>query len=84
MYIEGQITNKRLLVYLNDLLSSGEIADLFTAEAPSKMRIINIFILFQNGFKILLNVFVFLQDVFFSVFYSPKMCFLFYNLLQLL
>ncbi len=26
---EGQITKERFLVYINDLLSSGEIADLF-------------------------------------------------------
>ena len=31
-FTEGQITNERFLVYLNDLLSSGEIADLFAAE----------------------------------------------------
>jgi dynein heavy chain, axonemal len=29
---EGQITNERFLVFINDLLSSGEIADLFAAE----------------------------------------------------
>lgn len=29
LFTEGQITNERFLVYLNDLLSSGEIADLF-------------------------------------------------------
>jgi len=29
---EGQITKERFLVYINDLLSSGEIADLFPAE----------------------------------------------------
>jgi dynein heavy chain len=32
LFTEGQITNERFLVYLNDLLSSGEIADLFAAE----------------------------------------------------
>jgi dynein heavy chain len=32
LFTEGQITNERFLVYLNDLLSSGEIADLFPAE----------------------------------------------------
>jgi dynein heavy chain len=29
---EGQITNERFLVFINDLLSSGEIADLFASE----------------------------------------------------
>jgi dynein heavy chain len=29
---EGQITNEKFLVFINDLLSSGEIADLFAAE----------------------------------------------------
>lgn len=29
---EGQITNERFLVFINDLLSSGEIADLFATE----------------------------------------------------
>lgn len=32
LFTEGQITNERFLVYLNDLLSSGEIADLFAVE----------------------------------------------------
>lgn len=32
LFTEGQITNERFLVYLNDLLSSGEIADLFVGE----------------------------------------------------
>lgn len=32
LFTEGQITNERFLVYLNDLLSSGEIADLFVAD----------------------------------------------------
>jgi dynein heavy chain len=32
LFTEGQITNERFLVYINDLLSSGEIADLFQAE----------------------------------------------------
>jgi dynein heavy chain len=32
LFTEGQITNERFLVYLNDLLSSGEIADLFAEE----------------------------------------------------
>lgn len=30
LFTEGQITNERFLVYINDLLSSGEIADLYT------------------------------------------------------
>jgi len=32
LFTEGQITNERFMVFLNDLLSSGEIADLFPAE----------------------------------------------------
>jgi dynein heavy chain len=32
LFTEGQITNERFLVYLNDLLSSGEISDLFNDE----------------------------------------------------
>jgi dynein heavy chain len=32
LFTESQITNEKFLVYLNDLLSSGEIADLFAAE----------------------------------------------------
>lgn len=32
LFTEGQITNERFLVYINDLLSSGEIADLFPTE----------------------------------------------------
>jgi dynein heavy chain len=32
LFTEGQITNERFLVFINDLLSSGEIADLFATE----------------------------------------------------
>jgi len=32
LFNEGQITNERFLVSLNDLLSSGEISDLFSDE----------------------------------------------------
>jgi len=32
LFTEGQITNEKFLVSINDLLSSGEIADLFAAE----------------------------------------------------
>lgn len=32
LFTEGQITNERFLVLINDLLSSGEIPDLFPAE----------------------------------------------------
>ena len=32
LFTEGQITNERFLVFINDLLSSGEISDLFPAE----------------------------------------------------
>lgn len=36
---ESHITNERFLVYINDLLASGEIADLYTED--DKMAIIN-------------------------------------------
>jgi len=39
LFTEGQITNERFLVYINDLLSSGEIADLF--EIDEKDAIVN-------------------------------------------
>ena len=39
LFTEGQITNERFLVYINDLLSSGEIAELYTLE--EKEAIIN-------------------------------------------
>jgi len=29
LFTEGQISDERFLVYINDLLSSGEIADLY-------------------------------------------------------
>jgi len=32
LFTEGQITNERFLVFINDLLSSGEISDLFPME----------------------------------------------------
>ena len=32
LFTEGQITNERFLVYINDLLSSGEISDLYAGE----------------------------------------------------
>lgn len=32
LFTEGQIANERFLVYINDLLSSGEIADLYTGD----------------------------------------------------
>jgi dynein heavy chain len=37
---ESHITNERFLVYINDLLSSGEIAELYTED--DKMNIVNI------------------------------------------
>lgn len=37
---DGHITNERFLVFINDLLSSGEVADLYTEE--DKMNIINV------------------------------------------
>lgn len=39
MFTEGQITNERFLVYINDLLASGEIAELYTSD--EKEEIIN-------------------------------------------
>ena len=39
LFTDGQITNERFLVYINDLLSSGEIADLYAPE--DKDNIIN-------------------------------------------
>lgn len=36
---DGHITQERFLVYINDLLSSGEVADLYTEE--DKMNIVN-------------------------------------------
>lgn len=39
LFTEGQISNERFLVYINDLLSSGEIAELYTTE--DKEQIIN-------------------------------------------
>lgn len=32
LFTEGQITDERFLVYINDLLSSGEIAELYTMD----------------------------------------------------
>lgn len=32
LFTEGQITNERFLTYINDLLSSGEVAELYTIE----------------------------------------------------
>jgi dynein heavy chain len=37
LFTEGQITNERFLVYINDLLSSGEIADLYTSDEKEGM-----------------------------------------------
>jgi len=39
LFTEGQISNEKFLVYINDLLSSGEIADLYADE--DKDQIIN-------------------------------------------
>eukprot|EP00918_Siedleckia_nematoides_P047463 GHVU01103954.1.p1 GENE.GHVU01103954.1~~GHVU01103954.1.p1 ORF type:complete len:437 (-),score=89.72 GHVU01103954.1:1052-2257(-) len=39
LFTEGQIADERFLIYLNDLLSSGDIADLFPSE--EKDRIVN-------------------------------------------
>ena len=32
LFTEGQISNERFLVYINDLLASGEIAELYTGD----------------------------------------------------
>ena len=32
LFTEGQITNERFLTYINDLLSSGEVAELYTTD----------------------------------------------------
>lgn len=32
LFTEAQITNERFLVYINDLLASGEIAELYTGD----------------------------------------------------
>jgi dynein heavy chain len=40
LFTDGQITNERFLVYINDLLSSGEIADLYLPE--EKDNIVNV------------------------------------------
>lgn len=39
LFTEGQITNERFLVYINDLLSSGEISELYNQD--EKEQIIN-------------------------------------------
>jgi len=39
LFNEGQITNERFLTYINDLLSSGEVAELYTSD--EKELIIN-------------------------------------------
>jgi dynein heavy chain len=39
LFTEGQITNEKFLVYINDLLSSGEISDLFATD--EKDQIVN-------------------------------------------
>lgn len=39
LFNEGQITNERFLTYINDLLSSGEVAELYTMD--EKELIIN-------------------------------------------
>ena len=39
LFTEGQITNEKFLVYINDLLASGEIAELYTSD--EKEEIIN-------------------------------------------
>ncbi|CAD7974700.1 unnamed protein product [Amoebophrya sp. A25] len=38
LFTDGQITNEKFLVYINDLLSSGEIADLYAAEDKDVIR----------------------------------------------
>ncbi len=38
LFTDGQITNERFLVYINDLLSSGDIADLYAVEDKDAIR----------------------------------------------
>jgi dynein heavy chain len=38
LFTDGQITNEKFLVYINDLLSSGEVADLYAAEDKDGIR----------------------------------------------
>lgn len=38
LFTDGQITNEKFLVYINDLLSSGEIADLYATEDKDAIR----------------------------------------------
>ena len=38
LFTDGQITNEKFLVYINDLLSCGEIADLYTNEEKDAVR----------------------------------------------
>lgn len=37
LFTEGQITNEKFLVYINDLLSSGEISDLYNSDEKEAM-----------------------------------------------
>ena len=53
LFTEGQITNERFLVYINDLLSSGEISDLYAGE--DKDAIVNNIRLAVKGAGILNN-----------------------------
>ena len=36
LFTEGQITNEKFLVYINDLPASGEIAELYTSDEKKK------------------------------------------------
>ena len=38
LFTDGQITNEKFLVYINDLLASGDIADLYTVEEKDAIR----------------------------------------------
>lgn len=40
LFTEGQITNERFLTYINDLLSSGEVAELYNSD--EKLSLIQI------------------------------------------
>ncbi len=44
LFTDGQITNERFLVYINDLLSSGDISDLYAPEDKDVLRSIKQFI----------------------------------------
>merc|ERR1719387_3042909 len=38
LFTDGQITNEKFLVYINDLLASGDIADLYASDEKDAIR----------------------------------------------